>query len=199
LEATGAGEQTSWYEAVDQDKPLEQGDILRACPVPVITSILPLTEAAAQSAEVAYDFDVLDLIILSQSCDITMQGGRPRRVDDIVVCPAWELPRLREDYPEIDRGSFIADIIRGRIPLWHALAPSEISGLERSHTFLEFRRIVVLPAAHLDALAIMQSRRLRLRSPWREHMSYAAGALLGRPAIPEPAPTPPKPTAHPTR
>jgi hypothetical protein len=192
LEAAGSADQ-AWYEVVDKDNPLEQGDILRACPVPVITSLLPATEEAAQTADVTYDIDVVDIIILSQSCDIAMQGGRPRRVEDIVVCPAWELPKLREDYPEIDRGSFISDIIKGRVPLWHALAPSDLPGLERSHAFLELRRIIVLPAMHLEALSDMQSRRLRLRSPWREHMSYAAGALLGRPAIPSPAPTPPKP------
>jgi len=189
----------AWFEAVDKDEPLEQGDILRNCPVPVFASALPSTEEAARIVEVVYDLEILDVIILSQSCDITMQDGKPRRVEDIVTCPAWELPKLREVYPEIDRGGSISEIIKGRRPLWHALAPSSISGLERAHTFLEFRRIIVLPAAHLEALATLQSRRLRLRSPWREHMSYAAGALLSRPAIPEPVPMPPKPTTSPPR
>jgi hypothetical protein len=190
LEAADASD-LEWFAAVDWDTPLQQGDLLRDCAVPVIQGDLPVTrEAAAVTDPPEIDYHFMDLMVISQSCDITMQRGRPRRVEQILVCPAWTFADFRATYPEIGRDT-IRNMLAGRMPLWHVLAPCNLPELQRGHTFLEFRRIMSLPDSHLDGCRNLHPRRLRLRSPWLEHMAYAAGYLIGRPAIPtEPPPIP---------
>lgn len=190
MAAAGSGD-SEWFMAIDKDAPLVQGDLLVDCVVPIIVGDLPISRQAVESMEPPdIDFHVMDLMILSQSCDLDMQQGRPRRVEQIVVCPAWTLAAFRKAYPTIGKQT-VGNMLAGKMPLWHVLAPSTLPELERSHTFLEFRRIMSLPGAHLDASKGLRPHRLRLRSPWREHMAYAAGYLLGRPAIPtDPPPIP---------
>src|SRR5687768_1907085 len=89
---------------VDKDAPLEQGDLLLNCAVPVIVGDLPVTQEAAENSDPpVIDYHFMDLMVLSQSCDITVQQGRPRRVEQIVVCPAWTLADFRQEYPEIGK------------------------------------------------------------------------------------------------
>lgn len=124
---------------------------------------------------------------LSQSCDLAIQANGRRRTEQVVVCPIWEFSQLREVLPTIGR-ELLGNVIRGRVPAWHALAPCTLRGFERQHLFADFNRIATVPITWVETLAIQQSPRLRLRSPWREHMSAAVGLFFSRPAIPEPIP-----------
>lgn len=155
---------------------------------------LPTSEQEANENEYTAGFDFLDVMVLSQTCDIIVQPNGVRRVSQIVACPVWELPRLRKVQPEVDRSGFLGNVIKGHVPLWHALAPCKLPGLERPHMFLELKRILTIPVDQAEELAGQQSPRLRLLSPWREQMSYAVGTLLSRPAIPHPVPPLPKPS-----
>jgi len=49
-----------------------------------------------------------------------------------------------------------------------------------------------VPVGWAEAIATEQSPRLRLRSPWKEHMAAAVGNLFSRPALPYPIPPIPK-------
>jgi hypothetical protein len=54
-----------WYEVANGIY-LEQGDLLRACRVPIATQAAPETENAEFDVEVKF----VDLIVLTQSCDL---------------------------------------------------------------------------------------------------------------------------------
>lgn len=173
----------SWYEVVE-GRNLEQGDLLVQCPVVVAHGDIPtevdVTLPIALSGRVA----TADVMVLSQSCDITVQRDGRRRVDHVVVCPVWEVQTASERFSR----SMIGNVLAGRVPTWHALAPCTLPGLERRHLFMELRRILTVPVEWAEAIAAQRSPRLRLRSPWKEHMAAAVGNLFSRPALPYPIP-----------
>lgn len=176
---------SSWYETVEGPS-LEQGDILPRCLVPVVEAELPPAEVLATTSPLPARADVFDVIVLSQSCDIAVQEDGSRKVDQVVLCPVWELPRLQAQLPDLNRRSFIDNVIRGRTPTWHALAPCALPGFERPHYFVELRRIFTIPVGWAEAVAARESPRLRLRSPWREQLAESVGRLFSRVAIPRP-------------
>ena len=173
----------SWYEAVEGPS-LEQGDILPRCPVVVAQGEIPTDIDAALPMALPGRVMYFDVVVLSQSCDIVVQPNGRRRVEHVVVCPVWEVPTANEQFSR----SLIGNVLAGRVPTWHALAPSTLTGLERPHLFVELRRILTVPVDWAETVAVQRSPRLRLRSPWKEHMAAAVGNLFSRPALPYPIP-----------
>ena len=173
----------SWYEIVEGPN-LEQGDILPRFPITIVDADLPTSEGGQTGPDPIVHILVVDIIVLSQSCDITVQPDGRRRVDHVVVCPAWEVPSASERFSR----SMIGNILASRVPTWHALAPCTLPGLERPHLFMELRRILTVPVEWAEAIATKQSPRLRLGSPWKEHLAAAVGNLFSRPALPYPIP-----------
>ena len=147
----------SWYEIVTGSD-LEQGDILPSCRVVVAHGDLPtavdVTLPMALSGRVA----IADVMVLSQSCDIVVQPNGRRRVEHVVVFPIWEVPTANEQFSR----SLIGNVLAGRVPTWHALAPCTLPGLEPPHLFLEPRRILAVPVEWAEAIAADRSPRLRL-------------------------------------
>jgi len=173
----------SWYEIVEGPD-LEQGDILPRFPLTIVEAQLPTSEGAQVAPEPLVHVLIVDVVVLSQSCDIAVQPDGRRRVEHAVVCPVWEVPRSNERFSR----NMIGNVLAGRSPTWHALAPCTLPGLERPHRFMELRRILTVPVEWAEAIANDRSPRLRLRSPWKEHMAPAVGNLFSRPALPYPIP-----------
>lgn len=173
----------SWYEVVEGSS-LEQGDILSRCPVVVSQGDVPTPVDATLPMALPGRVVFFDVVVLSQSCDMAVQPDGRRRVEHVVVCPVWEVPSAGERFSR----SIIGNVLAGRVPTWHALAPSSLPGLERPHLFMELRRILTVPVDWAESVAAQRSPRLRLGSPWKEHMSAAVGNLFSRPALPYPIP-----------
>ena len=75
-----------WYQLVQGDD-IEQGDLLEGCPI-----FLPPEDLAETSlSEAAFRWEELDVIVMSQTCD--MVKGR-EKVTDVLLCPAWRRPEL---------------------------------------------------------------------------------------------------------
>ena len=150
----------SWYEIVEGPD-LEQGDILPRFPLTIVDAELPASESVQTGPEPVVNILIVDVIVLSQSCDIAIQPDGRRRVEHVVVCPVWDVPSAHERFSR----SVIGNVLAGRVPTWHALAPCTLPGLECPHLFMELRRILIVPAEWAEAIATDRSPRLRLRSP----------------------------------
>ena len=75
-----------WYKKIN-DATLEQGDILKNCPV-----FLPVTGTLDEESlelEVAQEFR--DVVVLSQSCDLV--EGRDS-ISEVILCPIWTQDEL---------------------------------------------------------------------------------------------------------
>jgi hypothetical protein len=114
----------SWYERVEGPN-LEQGDILPRFPVTIVDAALPASENVQAGPAPDVNILIIDVILLSQSCDIAVQTDGRRRVEHVVVCPVWEVPTANERFSR----NMIGNVLAGRVPTWRALAPCTLPGL----------------------------------------------------------------------
>ena len=66
-----------WYELVDKSNEITQGDILKACPVPILSGISNIESYSDIDAKI----DIIDGIVLTQACDIANN-----KVENIILC-----------------------------------------------------------------------------------------------------------------
>jgi hypothetical protein len=155
-----------WYAAV-QGEGLEQGDLLRSCPV------------YRPTAEGALRHENADVIVLSHSCDLGHD-----KLEMVQVCPYWPLEMLAGRVPFLQNKRGKEELRRGNLPGYHLLNRCDLPGLEGDFLVVDFRALF---GVHLDTsrgLARQQSPRLRLLPPYREHLAQAFARFFMRVGLP---------------
>lgn len=161
-----------WYEVCSGDG-LRQGDILRGCEV-----FVPDVSAEPGSTQVAALAHELDLVVLTQSCDLENQG----KVDDVLLVELHSYDTLASN-PGFGK-DFRAKCIAGRYPAYFVLRP--FSGEPAmSWSIVDFRRVHALPLSYASGHASRIGNRLRLRSPYREHLSQSFARYFMRVGLPK--------------
>ena len=165
-----------WFGVAEGDE-IEQGDILEGCPV-----FLPPKDLAVSGvkneAKANFIWRELDLVLMSQSCDLAK--GR-EKVDDVLLCAVWKRSELTTG--ELAKEDGMENARKGRMPAFHVLASSDVSGFEREVRVVDFRRVFSLPVAFVRERATM-GKRLRLLPPYREHLSQSFARFFMRVGLP---------------
>lgn len=164
-----------WYEVVDNNEPVLQGDLLLSCHVPVPVQGSVLKEGDTPSFEIV-EYDV---IIMSQSCDLVS-----KKLDLVLVCPIWKLSDLeiRDAFIKSSRGK--ETLKQGNIPGYHLLNRCEIENMLRDFMVVDFRNTYSVPFDLITDISTKQSKRLRLLPPYREHLSQAYARFFMRVGLP---------------
>jgi hypothetical protein len=172
-----------WYEVIE-GMSLQQGDILRDCPVFAISgsALWPLEVAA----DVEIEAKVFDLVVMTQSCDLENE-----KVEDVLLAQlvAWpDAVRV-----EVARGN---EAVRSR-KFRKLLIDGNVPGLSLLHqrssrpvlpwSVVDFHRLFTLPKTFLARFAAESGPRLRLRSPYREHLAQAFARYFMRVGLPHDA------------
>ena len=170
--AQGSG----WYRAATKAEPLSQGDLIASCPV-----LMPPTAAAlgGKPDTIALDVDIYDVIVVTQSCDLDNE-----KVNSVLVCPVHSLEQFGEWEPQFKDKKPREEMRRGYLPGYHMLAASDIGGLERSISVVDFCSVYALPIQFLKDLIAAADQRLQLVSPYTEHLSQAFAHFFMRVALP---------------
>ena len=169
---------STWYEVVSGTD-LEQGDLFFGCEVPV-----PRLDLSTQSPTATIEMQTRDVIVLTQSCDL-MNG----KALFVFVCQVLRLPDL-EAVPNQKLGEFFRQknnkekIRRGEVVGYHMLASCLLDGFQQPILIVDFREINSLPFDYLRQVATTSQRRLRLMSPYREHLSQAFARMFMRVGLP---------------
>jgi hypothetical protein len=162
-----------WYEIVEGDS-LEQGDILRACPV-----VIPTPEYPVMADNVIVDLQIFDIIIMTQSCDLEND-----KVRDLIVCPHWDLNQAGQRDASLASKKAWKEIIKGHqyryamLSAWDGEVPTGIR-------VVDFGRIFSLPRNFVMQFATSQGKRLRLLPPYREHLSQSFARFFMRVGLPQ--------------
>jgi len=172
-----------WYELAE-DESLLQGDILRDCPVVAVSGSLPWPLGAAPDIEV--EAKIFDLVVMTQSCDLENE-----KVEDVLLAQlvAWaDVVRA-----EAERGN---ETVRSR-KFRTLLIAGNVPGLSLLHrrearpslpwSVVDFHRLFTLPKAFVTRFAAGSGPRLRLRSPYREHLAQAFARYFMRVGLPHDA------------
>jgi hypothetical protein len=177
-------EKYPWYQMVTGEA-LEQGDIFYNYPLPKVT---PETIRAIQNHETPetyVDVNLVDTIILSQSCDIENDN-----IDTVILCPIWLLADYEAQQVATnkwknakERVKRKEDIRQGNSPALHMLADDDTLGIPLR--VVEFKRIYTTPKDVLIAFAKTCEQRIRLLPPYREHLSQAFARYFMRVGLPQ--------------
>ena len=165
-----------WFQLVEGDN-LEQGDILEQYPVFSPPADLPHDFDTEDVQEPDFDYEHLDLVIMTQSCDLA-QG----KVPEVLLCPVWK----RSDYDEGEfaKASGWEAARKGRYPAYHVLHRCDLPGFEREHRVVDFRHVYTLPFQFVQARARSNGPRIRLMPPYREHLAQAFARFFMRVGLP---------------
>lgn len=160
-----------WYDIVDSDEDLLQGDFIKECPV-----VIPPSEISSEVEVRVINYNV---VVMSQSCDLVQ-----RNIDLVLVCPVWPLSEFeyRSEFFKTKKGK--EALRKGNTPGYHLLNKCEIKGFETNYLVVDFRSVYSVPFDFILELTRKKERRLRLLPPYREHLSQAFARLFMRVGLP---------------
>jgi hypothetical protein len=166
----------TWYEVV-KGTSLEQGDILFDCPV-----ILPIPDLTFPLKDDSTVIDVqnLDLILMTQSCDIENE-----KLNDMILCPHWDLQKAGQMDPALGRKGVWNHIQKGQVYQYALLDQWQGEGISMGIRIVHFGRILSLPRNFVKQFAENSGKRLRLCSPYREHLSQSFARFFMRVGLPQ--------------
>lgn len=177
-----------WYSLVGESDIL-QGDI-----VTDFWSIHPIVpvggrpfDAGQPEADPQIEWEYFPrVVVVSQSCDLVASADELDAGRFALVCPVATVAELREDEtPKLqDKWN---NARAGRLPNYHALGPSTISGYGLDYALVSFERVIEIRLDHLRTL-LSEKPHLRLNSPYREALGQALARLFMRVGLPQTLP-----------
>lgn len=175
--------EVDWYQVV-QEAALLQGDILLRCPVIVIAAELSWPRPADTPMDV--DIEEMDLIVMTQSCDLGNNKVEGVLLAQVTAWPQVVSAEVQKGNPYIQSRHFRNQLIEGNIPGLSLLHKREQEPA-LSWSVVDFRRLFTLSKGFLNSFAASLGPRLRLRSPYREHMAQAFARYFMRVGLPHDA------------
>lgn len=174
-------ELSPWYELVSGDG-LAQGDIFENCPVfrPPASLELPSDEGA--TPEVEFEVEHQDLVLMTQTCDLV--PGQKSDMKFAVMCPLWPLSEIEKVNQTLRASVMKEECRRGHMPGLHMLAGCDHVSWRREVSVVTFREILSLPISLVRSVAGKSRTRVRLRSPYREHLAQAFARFFMRVGLP---------------
>ena len=184
-----------WYEVVPAKESLTQGDLILRCPLLTWAiknaAALPADNEAAL-AGLARGFRA-DVVVMTQACDL--EHGK---VSNVVLCPHLTLSAYRTQWEQKMREigqnptdkswrRLCDDIAAGYVWNQAILAGWNSEGMTSEPRLVDFHEVFTLPRAFLESLLSARNEtRLRLRPPYREHLSQAFARFFMRVGLPTP-------------
>jgi hypothetical protein len=172
---SGDNSKHPWYE-IGEWSSLEQGDFLPNCP-----TLSPPEDLADRIANISLGDSVEipsiitfgHLIVMSQSCDLQQKS-----VDQVLLCAMFDASKFESNKDR--RG----DIRKGRRPALHMLEKLEGPTFKFEQQVVDFRKIYTLPLDFALRFAQNLGDRVRLQSPYKEHLSQAFARYFMRVGLP---------------
>ncbi len=168
------------YECVISSRELRQGDIIRDCPVfkPPADFPWPLSKNE-QSVDMVTETQ--DLVVLSQTCDLV--PGQKNDMWLVVMCPLWSLEEVSKENAFLASGYGRETCKLGGMPGYYMLPTWDNKQISCPISVVSFREVWSLPLSLVARLAEELGPRIRLKSPYREHLAQAFGRYFMRVAV----------------
>jgi hypothetical protein len=177
-----------WYDSVT-GQVIEQGDLFSECvvrwvgqserviPNPDSTHLVVVQEHLVRCR-------TFDIIVLSQTCDL-----RNDKVSQVLVARTVPWPQFVEANstanPFVKSTEFRRKLVEGSLPSY-VLLSRHTDDPQMPWTIVDFHQLYVIPKSDLMSQAAERPKRLRLRSPYLEHLSQAFARYFMRVGLPQP-------------
>jgi hypothetical protein len=163
-----------WYELVPSDKDLVQGDFLDD--FPVIDYSGSFEDGMHEANIIKYD-----MVVMTQSCDLYKIRSKETYEQFVILCPRSKYFDVRDSYKwkYLKAGNYIRS---------HLLNKCEIKNHQFSYQVVELNQIFSVPYSLVREMAD-RNERIRLVSPYREHLSQAFARQFMRVGLPNDLPS----------
>jgi len=185
-----------WYEVVGPDIRLSQGDVIPECPL-LKWKLDDLGKGDPKTSDerlfkAAKGFKA-DVVVMTQACDLEHD-----KVSDVVLCPCLPLSTYKPLWAKAEEArnnkptdknwvSFCNDIKDGYVWNLFIMDSMQDGEVTTEHRIVDFHSLHTVPRAFLDTLLVERgTRRLRLRPPYREHLSQSLARFFMRVGLPTP-------------
>ena len=163
---------------------LRQGDYLPGCLVPVpLFDPTTFGKKDTETQEVEIEVKELDLIVLTQSCDLDN-----KKVSQVLVCTINFICEFEEANPAFAKKGRWNDVLKGKVEGLHLLASPTNPDNNRDALVVNFREMYTLPYEYLLKHATELGFRWRLKSPYLEHFSQVFARFFMRVGLPSSIP-----------
>lgn len=178
-----------WYQVVDSNKVasetlLEQGDILRDCPRFGIEGLDRWPPP--DDAEVDVATDLVQAVVLTQTCDLVQKKVEWVLLAVVVPWPEARDAMVNQGNQAAKSSKFREALVQGNLPAL-ALLHRHADAPEMNWSVVDFHQLFVLPKSLVLDLATANGSRLRLASPYKEHLSQAFARYFMRVGLPHDA------------
>jgi hypothetical protein len=185
----------NWFEVTPPDSPLTQGDVVTDCPLLGWRAGSSEEDFSPEkSLEISRwaDAYLRDVVVMTQACDL-----EHNKVQNVVLCPTQPLSEYRavwltecaarhQNPTEKSWRKFCDDVTAGYV--WHQCLLSEFdhAAVRTEVRVVFFNEVYTLPRWFLQGLLVRRGQpRLRLRPPYREHLSQAFARFFMRVGLPQ--------------
>jgi hypothetical protein len=166
---------SGWYQAVSGSD-LAQGDVLQHVLLPFISSSDP------NRPEIV--LERTSAVVLTQTCDLENQKVTQVLLGAVVRYESYAEAERSRGNPFVASRRFRKAVLEGALPPLAVLRPSEVGGLPFEWSLVDFRRLYTLPLDDVRSLADGLGTRLRLQSPYREHLAQSFARFHMRVGLP---------------
>lgn len=160
-----------------------QGDYLPGCLVPIPVFDPTKFGKNSEIQDVQIEVNEVDLIVLTQSCDL-----ESKKVAQVVLCAIYPISEYEENNEAFKKKGKWNEVSRGRIEGLHLLASPTNPDNNKESLVVNFREIQTLPYEYVLKHASNLNDRWRLKSPYLEHFSQAFARLFMRVGLPSAIP-----------
>lgn len=125
-----------------------------------------------------------DVVVLTQSCDLEND-----KVTDVLVAAVLDYRILVEREaaanPSVKSTKFREAAVKGNLPPY-SLLPQRLEHPAIAWSLVDFHHLFSIPKVLVEQIAGVAGDRLRLRSPYREHLAQAFARYVMRVGLPHP-------------
>lgn len=163
---------SNWYTQSKTNVDLEQGDLLFNCPI-----VLPPTSGNVDEWD-SFEVNYYDVIILTQSCDLSN-----KKINLVQVSPFTTLTDFCNINPNFNNYKSKENIRRGYLPGYHLLNKCEFMD-EEDYLIVDFKSTFSVSFSFLVEFKNLAEKRIRIKSPYKEHLSQSYARFYMRVGLP---------------
>lgn len=170
--------QHEWYSLVSAHEPFQQGDFFARFPI-----VIPTAQILDGTKDITLPIEYHDVVLMTHSCDF--EGIQD---DDLVIfCDRWNFGSYVTKMNLSSKGqrkSLWDQLRKGQYIHQHLVNKCDISGHIFDYQIIVLDSIFYVPFEVLKAFAFRGKSRIRLLSPYREHLSQAFARQFMRVGLP---------------
>ena len=164
---------SEWWSAVS-GVDLEQGDLLHDFPISVVQPVEQGEPGYRSARSVSVEIQVMTGVVITQTCDLAQGKVNDVLVARVVPWHAFAEAQYRAGNTNVISGAYINNLIQGNIqPI--ALLGERQTRPQLNWSIVDFRELVTPQRSAIDGHNQEPGHRtrLRLRSPYKEHLAQA--------------------------